>query len=49
MGHREDVWDHPTFQRILLGALSWAFGAVEVDLPPNINDITPGAHVLPPA
>lgn len=49
MGHREDVWTDPTFQQIVLGALSWAFGNVEVELPANIQDITPGAHVMPPA
>jgi len=49
MGHREDVWTDPTFQQIVLGALSWAFGNVEAELPANINDITPGAHVMPPS
>ena len=48
MGHREDVWTDPTFQQMVLGALSWTFGNVEAELPANINDITPGAHVMPP-
>jgi type 1 glutamine amidotransferase len=49
MGHREDVWTNPIFQQILLGGLSWAFGDVEADVTPNIDKITPGAHVMPPA
>lgn len=49
MGHREDVWTSPIFQQILLGALSWAFGDVEFDPQPNIKQVTPGAHVMPPA
>ncbi|MCL6502039.1 MAG: ThuA domain-containing protein [Pirellulales bacterium] len=49
MGHREDVWTNPTFQQILLGALAWAFGDVEFDPKPNIKEVTPGAHVMPPA
>jgi hypothetical protein len=49
MGHREDVWTNPIFQQIVLGGLSWAFGDVEAETPANINDITPGAHVMPPA
>jgi type 1 glutamine amidotransferase len=49
MGHREDVWTNPTFQQILLGGLAWACGDIEAEIPANINDITPGAHVMPPA
>lgn len=49
MGHREDVWESPVFQQIFLGGLAWAFGNVEFRPEPNINDVTPGAHVMPPA
>ena len=49
MGHREDVWTNPNFQRMLLGGLAWAFGDVEYDVPANIKQATPGAHVMPPA
>jgi type 1 glutamine amidotransferase len=46
MGHREDVWTNPTFQQILLGGLSWAFGNVEADVTPNIDQVTPRAREL---
>ncbi len=49
MGHREDVWTNPNFQRMLLGGLAWAFGDVAYDVPSNIKEATPGAHVMPPA
>lgn len=48
MGHREDVWDHPTFQSILLGGLAWAVGNVEAEIPANLAQVTPGARVMPP-
>jgi type 1 glutamine amidotransferase len=48
MGHREDVWDNPDFQTVLLGGLGWAFGNVEADVTPNIKQVTPGAEVMPP-
>jgi type 1 glutamine amidotransferase len=47
MGHREDVWENPLFQQILLGGLSWAFGDVDADVTPNLDKVAPQAHVLP--
>jgi type 1 glutamine amidotransferase len=49
MGHREDVWENPLFQQILLGGLSWAFGNVEADVTPNIKEAAPHCDVLPDA
>jgi type 1 glutamine amidotransferase len=43
MGHRPDVWENATFQAILLGGLSWAFGNVEAQIPPNLKEVTPKA------
>jgi type 1 glutamine amidotransferase len=48
MGHREDVWDSATFQQVILGALGWVCRNVDADVTPNIKDVTPGAHVMPP-
>ena len=42
MGHREDVWENPKYQGLLLGALSWALGRVDVDITPNVGKVTPG-------
>jgi type 1 glutamine amidotransferase len=47
MGHREDVWENPLFQQMLLGALSWATGQAEADITPNIQTATPKAMELP--
>jgi hypothetical protein len=42
MGHREDVWENPLYQGLLIGALSWATGKVEASVEPNISKVTPG-------
>jgi|SRR5581483_2607328 len=47
MGHREDVWTNPVFQKVLLGGLNWALGNAEADVTPNIAKVTPEANVLP--
>jgi len=48
MGHREDVWTNPTFQKILVGGIKWALGEVKADVPPNIKEVAPGAYTNPP-
>jgi len=42
MGHREDVWENPLFQGLILGGLMWATGQAEADITPNIKEVTPG-------
>jgi type 1 glutamine amidotransferase len=46
MGHREDVWENPLFQELLVGGLSWATANVKADVPPNMKTATPGAYEL---
>ena len=41
MGHREDVWENPMYQGLLLGALNWATGQVDADIKPNTSVVTP--------
>jgi uncharacterized protein len=48
MGHREDVWTSPEFQNLIVGGITWAVGDAEADTTPNIDSVTPQAHVLPP-
>lgn len=48
MGHREDVWTNVIFQKLILGALSWATGYIDADIPPNIREATPEFAVMPP-
>lgn len=48
MGHREDVWTNPIFQDILVGGIKWALGDVKADVPPNLKETAPEAHVNPP-
>ncbi len=46
MGHREDVWENPNYQSLLLGALAWATSKVDANIEPNIKQVTPGYNVL---
>jgi uncharacterized protein len=41
MGHREDVWENPMYQALLLGALGWATGRVDASIEPNVRQVTP--------
>ncbi|HZK79440.1 MAG TPA: ThuA domain-containing protein [Humisphaera sp.] len=45
MGHREDVWTKPEFQGLVVGALHWITGQVEVDVTPNIKEVAPHADM----
>jgi uncharacterized protein len=47
MGHREDMWNNPVFQSVLLGGLNWALRRVDADLTPNLAQVAPQAGVLP--
>ncbi len=46
MGHREDVWQNPKYQSLLVGALGWATGRLDLDVEPNIQKATPGYKTL---
>ena len=48
MGHRDDIWNGPVFQSVLMGGINWAVGRVDADVTPNLADVTPQASVLPP-
>jgi type 1 glutamine amidotransferase len=48
MGHREDVWDNPKFQAMLIGGIEWAGGRVKADVTPNLKTAAPEAATLPP-
>lgn len=48
MGHREDVWENPMYQGLLLGALAWSTGKVDADVTPNLHKATPEADKLAP-
>ncbi len=47
MGHREDVWENPKYQGLLMGALGWATGKVDASVEPNIQQVTPGYKEIP--
>ena len=47
MGHREDVWAHPIFEKMLIGGLSWALGRVQADISPNLQQVAPQANAFP--
>lgn len=45
MGHREDVWQKPEFKALVVGALNWTIGRIDVDIPANVKEATPDANV----
>lgn len=47
LGHREDVWTNPLFQKLLTGGIHWAAGRVEADISPNLEKVTPQHATLP--
>jgi type 1 glutamine amidotransferase len=47
LGHREDVWQKPAFQNLLIGALNWSTGRIDADVTPNIKQVTPEADPKP--
>ncbi len=47
MGHREEIWEDPLFQSILLGGIAYAVGNVKADVTPNITTAAPNASTLP--
>lgn len=49
MGHRDDVWKNPLFQKLLLGGISWSLGLVKADITPNLKEVCPKAVELPGA
>ena len=49
LAHREDTWDNPKFQKILLGGIHWAAGDVDADITPNLTAVCPQAGTNPPA
>jgi len=49
MGHREDVWENPLYQGLLIGALDWVTGKVDASIEPNVSQVTPGYKKLPSA
>jgi type 1 glutamine amidotransferase len=46
MGHREDVWQNPLFQALLMGGLSWALGNVQPLITTNLEKECPQAAEL---
>jgi type 1 glutamine amidotransferase len=44
LGHREDVWTNPLFQKIVLGGMSWALGDAEANAEPNLKQACPDAE-----
>jgi len=41
LGHREDVWNNPLYQPLLLAALAWTTRRVDAEIKPNILELCP--------
>ena len=49
LAHREDTWDNPKFQAILMGGIHWAVRDVDADIQPNMSKVCPQAGMNPTA
>lgn len=47
MGHREDVWENPKYQGLLVGALKVITNQTDADFTPNVSKVTPDYKQLP--
>lgn len=45
MGHREDVWSSELFQNMIIGAVHWTSGDVDVDIPANLEEVAPKSMI----
>jgi hypothetical protein len=41
MGHREDVWDNPLYQGLVLGGLTFVTGLADSDITANCDRFCP--------
>ena len=41
MGHREDVWTNPVFQKVVIAGLNWAAGNTKFEPSPNMQQVAP--------
>jgi uncharacterized protein len=48
LGHRDDVWQNPMFQNMVVGGLRWATGEVNASIKPNLPQVTPYYAEIPP-
>ncbi|MGJ8642033.1 MAG: ThuA domain-containing protein [Luteolibacter sp.] len=46
MGHREDVWTSDLFKNMVIGAVRWTTGELDAEIPPNLDEVAPGAMKL---
>ncbi len=47
MGHREDIWEGPVFQAMLIGGIEWAGKRQTAEITPNLSIAAPHANTLP--
>ena len=41
MGHREDVWTNPVFQKVVIAGLNWVAGNTKFEPSPNMPQVAP--------
>ena len=47
MGHRDDVWTSPIFQKVTLAGMAWVSGKTQFDPKANVAQTTPDAVTFP--
>jgi uncharacterized protein len=47
MGHREDVWENPKYQGLLVAGLGFVTGKIDGNIESNVSKVTPGYKELP--
>ncbi len=47
LGHREDVWTHAAFQKMLVGGIKFVLGAAPGSIKPNVTQVAPLYRKLP--
>jgi len=49
MGHRDDVWQSPIFQKVTLAGMAWVSGRTQFEPKANVAEVTPDVVTFPGA
>ena len=46
IGHRNNIWEDDNYAQLFGELLEWSVGRFDIDLTPNMDKVTPEAHIL---